>query len=106
MLEQSLRTRAVQRRLSIDGQTELFDTRIPPDGSWHFEESLTPTSAARYVNVLVEVDPDHFYRRFFARLEPPDTPTRRLLEQARGTISESPYILFARQIPLRSQESP
>lgn len=104
VIESSLRTRAVQRRLSIDGQTELFDTRIPPDGRWRFDEQFTPPEEARFVNVLVEVDPDHFYRRFFRLLTPPDEMTRMLLEQARGAISDSPYILFARQIEIQPQE--
>jgi len=94
----------VQRRLSVDGQTELFDTRIPVDGVWRYEETLPITDEARFVNVLVEVDPDHFYRRFFALLEPSAARARSLLEQARGGISDSPYILFARQIRVTDQD--
>ncbi|HJP32221.1 MAG TPA: multiheme c-type cytochrome [Candidatus Latescibacteria bacterium] len=104
VIESSLRTRAVQRRLSVDGQTELFDTRIPVDGVWRYEETLPITDEARFVNVLVEVDPDHFYRRFFALLEPSAARARSLLEQARGGISDSPYILFARQIRVTDQD--
>ena len=96
VIESSLRTRSVQRRLTVDGQRELFDTRIPAGGLWRYEQNLEVLPEARFVNVLVEVDPDHFYRRFFALLEPSGPRTRALLQQARGRISDSPYILFAR----------
>jgi mono/diheme cytochrome c family protein len=104
VIESSLQTRAAQRRLTVDGQTELFDTRIPAGGVWSFEESFDIVADARFVNVLVEVDPDHFYRRFFSLLEPSDAGARVLLAQARGEISDSPYILFARQIRVTHQK--
>lgn len=110
VIESSLRTRAVQRRLSLDGRREIFDTRIPAGGAWIYEarfheSDLAPAPEARFVNVLVEVDPDHFYRRFFAALELPRADARVLLERARGGISDSPYILFARQIRLPGAEA-
>ena len=104
VIENSLRTRAAQRRLSPDGQTELFDTRIPAGGAWHYEEHFDIDVEARHINVLVEVDPDHFYRQFFALLEPPNAGARALLEQARGRISDSPYILYARQISIADED--
>ena len=100
VIESSLRTRSAQRHQTVDGQRELFDTRIPAGGLWRYEQNLEVLPEARFVNVLVEVDPDHFYRRFFALLEPSGPRTRALLQQARGRISDSPYILFARQIPV------
>jgi hypothetical protein len=79
VIENSLHTRAAQRRLSPDGQTELFDTRIPAGGAWHYVEHFYINVEARHINVLVEVDPDHFYRQFFALLEPPNAGARALL---------------------------
>jgi cytochrome c2 len=104
VIEASLQTRAAQRRLSADGQTELFDTRIPAGGAWHYEQLFEIDAEARHINILVEVDPDHFYRRFFALLEPPNAGARMLLEQARGRISDSPYILYARQIRITDED--
>lgn len=98
VIETSLRQRTAQRRLSVDGQHEVFDTRIPVGGAWSYAESFAVPPEAHHINVLVEVDPDHFYRRFFALLDPSAAGARALLEQARGRISDSPYILFARQI--------
>lgn len=104
VIESTLRQRSAQRRLGVDGQSEVFDTRIPAGGSWTCTETFVVPDEASHVNVLVEVDPDHFYRRFFALLNPEAAEARALLEQARGRISESPYILFARQIDITRKD--
>lgn len=104
VIENSLQSRAVQRRLAVDEQSERFDTRIPAGGVWHFEGGVEISPETRFLNILVKVDPDHFYRRFFALLKPPTAGARALLEQARGRISESPYILFAHQIRITEKD--
>ena len=99
LLDSTTQTRVVQRRLPFDQSYELFDTRIPPGGSWIFTWTQEAPPLARFLNVLVEVDPDFFYRDFFAQLNMRGRAAT-LIQQAHAEIADSPYILFTRTFSL------
>ncbi len=99
LLENTDHTRAVQRRLALDQSYEVFDTRIPPGGTWIFSWSQTIPLEARFLNVRVEVDPDFFYRNFFAQLNARGEAAA-LIEEAHAEIADSPYILFTHTLEL------
>tara|TARA_Y100000588_G_scaffold378181_1_gene458299 strand:- start:541 stop:1056 length:516 start_codon:yes stop_codon:yes gene_type:complete len=99
LLDSTTQRRAVQRRLPVDQSYQLFDTRIPPGGSWIFAFAQETPAAAHFLNVLVEVDPDFFYRDFFAQLNLRGAAAP-LIRQAHAQIADSPYILFTRTYSL------
>lgn len=100
VLENTLTTRIVHRRLAVEEERQLFDTRIPAGGAWTAAVELPLEAGGGALNVLVEVDPDYFYRDFFARTRGKSPLARQLLDRARARMVDSSYILFARQIPL------
>lgn len=107
VIDSSLQTRVVQRRIQLGERRELFDTRIPAGGFWEFAFERTVPPQARLLTVIVEVDPDHFYRSFFEKLagsEPFGLSRARsaeLIRQAHAQVLASPYILLARTIELQ-----
>lgn len=100
VIESSLQTRIVQRRLDLREGVELFDTRIPAGGSWSFHYTMATPVSARALHVVVEVDPDQFYRGFFEEFSSPSPRARQLARQAHSRLLDSTYILFVRSIPL------
>ena len=100
VIENSLQTRLVQRRLDLQNGRELFDTRIPAGGTWVFNYTSPPTVSARALHVVVEVDPDQFYRGFFEGFSSASPRARQLSRQAHSRLLDSTYILFARSILL------
>ena len=95
-------TRIVRRYVQLERQREVYDTRIPAGGAWLFAQDQAVPDRARFINVLVEVDPDYFYRDFFDRLSVSDQAYQ-LIDQAHAQIRDSSYILFNRSLPLDSQ---
>ncbi len=60
----------IGRELSLDLTAERYDTRIAPDETKIFEYQTSATVAGEQLQVELIVEPDAFYRRFFAaRLE-------------------------------------
>ena len=98
VLESATQTRVVQRRLPFDQSYELRYSH-PPGGSWVFAWTQDAPPLARFLNVLVEVDPDFFYRDFFAQLNMRGRAAT-LIQQAHAEIADSPYILFTRTFSL------
>jgi len=99
VLDDSLQIRVVQRRVRLDENREVFDTRIPAAGAWVFDFAREVPPDARFFNLIVEVDPDFFYRSFFDQLTSKDPAGAALIQQAHAEILDSPYILFVRTIP-------
>jgi len=100
VLDGTLQTRIVQRRILLSENRELFDTRIPAGGTWLFEFTHQLPDHARLLTVVVEVDPDHFYRSFFEQYPSDSVQSASLIQQAHAQILDSPYILFVRTITL------
>jgi len=100
VIENSLQTRIVQRRLDLQAGRELFDTRIPAGATWSFNYTANPPASARALHVVVEVDPDQFYRGFFEDFSSSSPRARQLARQAHSRLLDSTYILFARSVPL------
>jgi hypothetical protein len=107
VIDSTLQIRAIQRRIQLGARRELFDTRIPAGGVWVFAFERRVPEQARLLSVIVEADPDHFYRSFFEKLagSPPFGASRvrsaELIRQAHAQVLASPYILFARTIELQ-----
>jgi cytochrome c551/c552 len=100
VVDSSLETRVVQRRVAFGTNQEIFDTRIPAGGDWIFTYEQDTAAEARFLNVLVEVDPDYFYREFFTRFGGYSRDAEAYIERARDEIADSDYLLFARQVRL------
>lgn len=100
VIDGTLETRIVQRRIRLSENRELFDTRIPSGGAWLFEFVHQVPAHARLLTVVVEVDPDHFYRSFFEQYPSDSVQSAGLIQRAHDQILDSPYILFVRTITL------
>jgi len=100
VIDGTLQTRIVQRRIQLFENRELFDTRIPAGGAWLFEFASQLPAHAQLLTVVVEVDPDHFYRSFFEQYPSDSVQSASLIQQAHAQILDSPYILFVRTITL------
>lgn len=103
VVESSLQTRVAQRRITLATNEEVFDTRIPAGGSWVFAYETEAPAEARFLNVLVEVDPDHFYRGFFERFTAYSRDAETYIRRAHAQIIDSDYLLFARRTVLEGR---
>jgi len=95
--------RVIQRRVSLaPGDTrEIFDTRIPPKGTWTYEYKKTRPSAATMLEVRIDVHPDHFYNGFFKEFQAANSEARELIRKAFEETERSPYQLMVERIPLK-----
>jgi len=88
----------IQRRITLDLQTQEFDTRLAPDEtaevvlSWWFWTSIDEVVGYVYV------EPDEFYHRFFRNFTPAGPELMPLLEQAQAETSESPFRILERRM--------
>ena len=98
VIDSTLQIRSAQRALQLDAERELFDTRIPAGGTWIFDFAGVQPAEAHSLQVVVEVDPDHFYRSFFAGFDHPQALD--LAKEAHARLLDSPYILFTQSLPL------
>ncbi len=101
-VEGTLKEAIVGRRVSLDLTEELFDTRIPPLGSFEFVYEAVDKSGAARVIFEVWVYPDEFYNRFFkAALRGEDgSMDRVLLKKAEEATASSGYLLFKKEVGL------
>ncbi|NKB66470.1 MAG: hypothetical protein GKR89_05375 [Candidatus Latescibacteria bacterium] len=102
IIDGTQQTRTIRRYVQLERQREVYDSRIPAGGAWLFSRDQAVPKQARFLNVLVEVDPDYFYRDFFERLSVSEQAYQ-LIDQAHAEIRDSPYILFNRSLPLYPQ---
>ncbi len=62
----TLRESVIGREISLDLSREIFDTRIPADGTLTLDYAPPPAGRARGLRLRIVVEPDAFYRRFHA----------------------------------------
>lgn len=90
----------IGRYLPLDLSHEIFDTRIPPKGSYDLE--YRRELKGRALKVEVTVYPDEFYTRFYQSMLARGLARRgkALIEEALRNSLSSPYILYQETIPL------
>lgn len=101
-LEGTAKETAIGRKVSLDLETEFFDTRIPPLGSFEFNYETGRDAKASTLVFEVQVYPDEFYNRFFENAlenRHPGMNQDELMEALKNT-RESNYTLFRESIPL------
>jgi hypothetical protein len=97
----SIKKAVIGRRVELDLSREVFDTRIPPGGSFSFDYETGAGAGARGLVLEVWVFPDEFYNRFFSSLlkgDPDGTKEADLKEALRET--ESGYLLYKKEFSL------
>ncbi|MCC6502640.1 MAG: hypothetical protein IT362_05855 [Deltaproteobacteria bacterium] len=102
-LKGTLMEAQIGRKVTLDLETELFDTRIPPFRSFEFNYEMKRVEKAGQLVLEVRVYPDEFYQRFFEsalKKQDPDMKHKELREALR-TTSESSYLLFRKVVELR-----
>jgi hypothetical protein len=95
----------IGREVTLNLSEEVYDTRIPPDGSYTVEyEQVIPTGAET-LRVRIVVHPDHFYRRFFeAVLQDGGGKGRKQLQDALRRAEASPFTAFEQEIALQKRK--
>ncbi|MBI5344815.1 MAG: hypothetical protein HZB83_05690 [Deltaproteobacteria bacterium] len=103
ILKGTLKEAVIGRKVTLDLSKEIFDTRIPPFGSYEFDYVVKhPVKAGRLV-FEVRVFPDEFYNRFFESAVKRQDPSmkRKELKEALKNTAGSSYLLFKREVPLK-----
>jgi hypothetical protein len=84
---------------------EVYDTRIPPDGSYTVDYEPVIPAGAETLRVRIVVHPDHFYRRFFeAVLQDGGGKGREQLQDALRRAEASPFTAFEQEIALQKRK--
>ncbi|MGQ4810198.1 hypothetical protein NKDENANG_03647 [Candidatus Entotheonellaceae bacterium PAL068K] len=104
-VEGSAQQMIIGRDITLNLSQELYDTRIPPNGSRLFTYVQHLSPVAKTLRVRVVVHPDHFYQRFFeAVLEDGGGGTGRAhLKEALRIVTASSFPVFERDISLSIQ---
>ena len=92
----------VGRSVSLDLETEWFDTRLLPREKRQIRYKAAVKSPAKWLHVEVKVKPDEFYRRFYlARLKDLELNQGRLwLTEALKQAQVNEYLLWERDLLL------
>jgi len=106
-VEGSLEETRIGREVTLDLAKELFDTRIPPGEIKAVPYARTIEQPGLTLKASVIVAPDDFYIGFFESIVPraKTRRTKALLREALGTVRQSSYTLFEKEVVL-SQTSP
>jgi hypothetical protein len=101
VIQSSLKEAYIGRKVSLDLETEFFDTRIAPQKSFEFDYNKNLSSGDRLV-FEVWVYPDKFYNEFFKNMlkRNSDSINKKELEDAYKNSSESGYLLWKKEINL------
>lgn len=99
-IDGSMKEGKIGRYLPLDLSHEIFDTRVPPKGSYDLEYQRELMGKA--LRVEITVYPDEFYTRFYQSMLSRGLARRgkALIEEALRNSLSSPYILYQRTIPL------
>jgi hypothetical protein len=101
-LEGTLQENTIERRLTPDLSSELFDTRIAPDEKRVVAYAKKRDARARLVALEVRVEPDALYTELYLSLlrESTTVPGREQIAQALRASLASRYTLYAERIAL------
>jgi len=100
IIPESLQEAVIGREVPLDLSREIFDTRIPPKGTYTFRYTRGIDRKGLRFRIMVVVEPDHFYERFFEAILPQTGPGRELIEKALEQARRSPFTIFQREVPL------
>ena len=92
--------RAIQRRAPLSLDREIFDTRIPPGGTWVYTYIISKSDQAKTLEIRIDVHPDHFYNGFFKIFRAKSPDAQQHIVEALESTENSPYRLLTEQIPL------
>ncbi len=95
----------IARKLSSDFAREIYDTRIPPQGSVTFRYRRGQFEGATGLRVRVHVRPDAFYQNFYVEfLKNPDISdlSRRLITQAQEIAASSSFDIYDEKFELKN----
>ena len=92
--------RAIQRRAPLSLDREIFDTRIPPGGTWVYTYNVSKSKQAQTLEIRIDVHPDHFYNGFFKVFRAKTPEAQKHIAKALETTENSPYRLLTEHIPL------
>ncbi len=86
----------IGREVTLNLSEEIFDTRIPPGESSSFSYSQTRSEHASQLIVVVRVEPDYFYEKFFRTMLEGNSAGkgRKFIQQAWEHSRSTPYILY------------
>ena len=118
VIEASVSTAVIGRRITLDLSQELFDTRIAPDENFEFLYSTPNTPLATELVFEVRVAPDEFYNRFFASMlegfeesegpegvengrEVEQPESIKMFKEAYRATSASEYLLYRKSFTLK-----
>jgi hypothetical protein len=96
----SLEERAIGREVTLDVSREVADTRILPGASFTLAYRRTLDRPGLRLRVVVRVEPDHFYRRFFEATLPQAGRGAAQLREALAAARRSAFVLYEREVPL------
>ena len=101
MMQGSLRSGWIGRKVSLDLSVEEFDTRIPPGGGFVFNYPRVPPRRGEKIIFEIWVYPDLFYANFFdhALGRGGDGMKVNLLKKASKNGRASPYLLWKQERP-------
>jgi hypothetical protein len=95
---------AIGREVTLDLSQEVYDNRIPPDGSYTVEYEQVVPIGATTLRVRIVVHPDHFYRQFFeAVLQDGGGKGKAQLQDALRHAEASPFTAFEQEIALQKR---
>lgn len=92
--------RVIQRRVPLSLDKEIFDTRIPAGGTWAYTHKSSLPNNAKFLQVQLDVHPDHFYNDFFEVYKSKTSDAQAIIKHALEITEDSPYFLMSKQIPL------
>lgn len=95
--------RVIQRRVPLSLDKEIFDTRIPAGGTWLYTYKAPLVNNAKFLEVQLDVHPDHFYSDFFEVHKSKTSEGQMAIKQALEITENSPYFLMSKQIPLYTE---
>ncbi len=93
----------IGREVTLNLSEEIFDTRIPSGESSFFRYSQTRSEHASRLIVIVQVEPNYFYEKFFRAMLEGDSAGkgRELIRQAWEQARSTPYTLYRKEIKLQ-----
>jgi len=99
-IPQSREESVIGREATLDLSEQLYDTRVPPEGSFTMRYARRLGRAGLRLRARVVVEPDHFYTKFFKATIPQADRGRRHLEAALARTRRSGFTIFSKDVPL------
>jgi hypothetical protein len=96
----SLEEHTIGREVTLDLSRELRDTRILPGESVTLAYRRALERPGLRLRVVITVEPDHFYTRFFESTLPQAGRGAAQLREALAATRRSAFVLYERELPL------